>query len=255
MSTVITLDIGNTRTHLARMEGDRVAISTAVPTADVIHNPAVLDAWAGLHDADGFAFCSVVPDATAALRPWLDARNRPVFHLTANCCPGLPIHYPKPQEIGQDRLANALGASQRYGSPAVVIDMGTAVTFDIVSRSGGYEGGIIAPGLEVMTRYLHEQTALLPELDASQLVVSEIIGKSTRSAMSTGCAIGFTGMIRALLEEVKTALAAIDATSPNVVITGGSAGTLPKQWLSEIHYDPDLTLHGLRIGFERWSEK
>ena len=125
----------------------------------------------------------------------------PVFQLTCDKKLGVPIGYPRPAEIGQDRLANAAGAHALFGTPAIVIDMGTAVTFDIVTKTHGYEGGIIAPGVEVMRRYLHEQTALLPKLDDS-LQIDRAIGQSTIEAMRIGTVIGFGGMIQALLDGV-----------------------------------------------------
>ena len=112
--------------------------------------------------ANSVSFCSVVPSINESLEAYLATFKLPLFHLTYESCTGLTLAYPNPSEIGEDRIANAIAAQEYYGTPAVVIDMGTAVTFDIIS-SKGYEGGVIAP-VNLMTRYLHEQTALLPEL-------------------------------------------------------------------------------------------
>jgi type III pantothenate kinase len=159
--------------------------------------------------------------------------------------------YPKPEEIGQDRIANAIAAQEYYGTPAVVIDMGTAVTFDIVS-SKGYEGGIIAPGLAIMRNYLHDQTALLPELSEEDLVAVEgAIGKSTLQAMQLGVAIGFSGMIEALLKRVREELQSKGEPEPVVLSTGGSIANLTRDWAEKSEFVENLTLMGLAVAAGR----
>ena len=152
--------------------------------------------------------------------------GKQIFHPTCESCLGLTLSYPKPKEIGQDRIANAIAAQEYHGIPAIVIDMGTAVTFDIVT-SQGYEGGIIAPGLKVMTHYLHEQTALLPELASEDLIeVEGAIGKSTVHAMKLGVAVGFSGMIDALRTRVLDELKERGEAEPVVLSTGGGIANL-----------------------------
>ena len=129
--------------------------------------------------------------------------------------------------------------------------MGTAVTFDIIT-SQGYEGGIIAPGLKVMTRYLHEQTALLPELAAEDLVdVEGAIGKSTVHAMKLGVAVGFSCMIEALRKRVVTELNERGEQDAVVLSTGGSIANLTKDWAGKSEFVENLTLMGLAVAFER----
>jgi len=129
--------------------------------------------------------------------------------------------------------------------------MGTAVTFDIVS-SKGYEGGIIAPGLAVMTKYLHEQTALLPELSAEDLLdVEGAIGKSTVHAMKLGVAVGFSGMIDALLKKVTDELRQRGESDPVVLSTGGSVANLTKDWAQKSRFVQNLTLMGLAVAAGR----
>ncbi|HVY70029.1 MAG TPA: type III pantothenate kinase [Verrucomicrobiae bacterium] len=256
---VLCIDVGNTRVHAGVLSGGRVLSQCAVPT------PQAADAAAGLgprlaelargpNAPTGIALCSVVPKVTAALQPILAATGWPLFHLTADICPklGLPLDYPNPAQIGQDRLALAFGTLAYHGAPAVAIDLGTAVTFDVLNKQGAYAGGIIAPGLGLMTRYLHEQTALLPELDPNDLISSAGIGTSTVEAMKIGCSTGFAGMIRAILDRLLAELKRRGEGEVCVVATGGSAGQLPKAWLGEIHFDPDLLLRGLE---ESWKRK
>lgn len=252
---ILCLDIGNTHAHWGLWSNGSIEAAGDVPTSGVISGSGLEEIFDGV-DADGLAgvsYCSVVPAATEAVSGRLPAivGQKRVFHLTADSCPGLGIHYPHPREIGQDRLANSIAAQALFGAPAVVIDMGTAVTFDVITPEGGYEGGLIAPGLAVMARYLHEKTALLPALDPDSLIFSAGIGKSTLEAMKLGCAIGFSGMIRALLNQVLEEMKRLGHTDVNVVATGGSVGSLPRHWLDELKFDIHLTLKGLAEAFCR----
>src|SRR5437899_2086157 len=109
--------------------------------------------------------------------------------LTHKTISGVGIDYPRPETIGPDRLANAVAARHHFGAPVVVVDFGTAVTFDVVNRAGDYAGGIIAPGLAAMTDYLHEKTALLPSIKIRE--IKRVIGKSTEEAMLIGAVHGY----------------------------------------------------------------
>lgn len=252
---LLAIDIGNTHTHFGRVQGREVDADTtgSLPTSALADPENQLFRWVGeqMPDADGVAYCSVVPGATRLLEAFLQKHPaRPAkscFRLDAHSCP-IPIHYPNPEEIGPDRLAVAIGATLLHGPPVIVVDMGTAVTLDVVTRRG-YEGGIIAPGLEIMTRYLHEQTALLPKLNPEDLAISAGIGKTTREAMNIGCSVGFAGMIEALLERVIREIEQNDPAAVTVMMTGGSTGILPRRWLERFEYHPDLTLAGVAEAF------
>lgn len=257
---ILCVDIGNTHTHYSILENRRALFSGTLQTDEIDDAekgvPCLLFS-PELHafEPAGISFCSVVPAATEKLSAVIAecAKNLPSCRISHENCPGLGIHYPNPREIGPDRLANCIGAQARFGAPAVIIDMGTAVTFDILSRDG-YEGGIIAPGLEIMTRYLHEQTALLPALNREDLLLAENfdgIGKSTLSAMRLGCAVGFAGMIEKLLATVLTQLERWDIHNPKIIATGGCAGILPRDWKTKIHWAPFITVQGLEEAFLR----
>jgi len=253
------LDIGNTSAH--------AAIVTLQPRAEPAFEPLgdtptkqLADPTAGLtpllqqhgDNLDGLAFCSVVPAATAAFQTLLASLAWPhqTFHLRWDTVPNLPLLPYTPKEIGQDRLANAIAARALLSLPAVVIDMGTAVTFDIVTERG-YEGGVIAPGLGVMTRYLHEQTALLPALDPNDLAAAEGIGRTTIDAMKLGVAVGFAGMIEALQRRTEAELETLfPGQKVSYVATGGSAGALPSDWVGTMRFEPDLTLLGLAFAYQ-----
>jgi type III pantothenate kinase len=156
---------------------------------------------------------------------------------------GVGIDYPKPQSIGADRLANAVAVAELYGFPAIVVDFGTAVTFDIVSERRTYVGGVIAPGLEAMTNFLYQRTALLPRLSLKE--PRRAVGRSTIEAMLSGAVFGYRGLVREILARIRADQ--FPRKKVCVVATGGYArliaGRLPEIGVIR----PHLTLEGLRI--------
>ena len=250
----LCIDVGNTSIHYGLVSGQNVQSSGHFPTHNFDSTPSAEFAQAVaplIAQAEGVSYCSVVPAINENLCASLTEFAKPIFHLTCETCTGLDLAYPKPHEIGEDRIANAIAAQEFYRIPAIVIDMGTAVTFDIIS-SRGYEGGIIAPGLAVMTRYLHEQTALLPELKPEDLVnIEGAIGKSTVDAMKLGVAVGFSGMIQSILDKVSDGLADRGELNPVVLSTGGSVANLTKEWAQKSEFVQDLTLMGLGVSAKR----
>lgn len=192
------------------------------------------------------AFCSVVPRATAKAASAIKRHWKLTpFQLNHQTVAGLGIDYPRPQTIGADRLANALAARHLCGAPVVVVDFGTAVTFDVVNARGHYIGGIIAPGLAAMTSYLHEKTALLPEIKIRE--VNRVVGKSTEQAMLIGAVHGYRGLIRELIEKLKLEL---KCRRLPVVATGGYARLMANKLPEISTVDPLLTLKGLRLACE-----
>jgi type III pantothenate kinase len=250
----LCIDVGNTSIHYGLVSGQNVQSAGHFPTHNFDSTPSAEFAQVVaplIAQAEGVSYCSVVPAINKNLCASLSEFAKPIFHLTCETCTGLDLAYPKPHEIGEDRIANAIAAQEFYRIPAIVIDMGTAVTFDIIS-SQGYEGGIIAPGLAVMTRYLHEQTALLPELKPEDLVnVEGAIGKSTVDAMKLGVAVGFSGMIQSILDKVSDGLADRGELNPVVLSTGGSVANLTKEWAQKSEFVQDLTLMGLGVSVKR----
>jgi type III pantothenate kinase len=186
---------------------------------------------------------SVVPEKGEVMAAFLGKDGSRVLRLNTKLRLGVGVKYPKPKTIGADRLANAAAAFATFGAPVVVVDFGTAVTFDIISPDGDYVGGVIGPGLEAMTDYLHQRTALLPRI--SLLEPPGAIGKSTKHAMLAGAVYGYRGLVRQILVEIGKELG-IPRNMP-VVATGGYA-TLIAAGLPEIKMVQDnLTLEGLRI--------
>jgi type III pantothenate kinase len=189
------------------------------------------------------ALSSVVPKATPHVVRMAQQRWRLVpFELTARTMRMLAVDYARPATIGADRLANAIAAKHQYGAPVVVVDFGTAVTFDVVDRRGRYIGGIIAPGLSAMTSYLHEKTALLPRIQVRE--VDSVIGRSTTEAMQIGAVHGYRGLIRELILKIRQEL---HARRLPVVATGGCASLLAAKLPEITAVEPLLTLEGLRL--------
>jgi type III pantothenate kinase len=242
---ILAIDIGNTHTDIGLADQDRVLKSTRVRT-DEWGKKEVTDRlrrFVGRRVIQGTAIASVVPAATSLVEETIEAtlESRCVCLSHRNVV-GLGVDYPKPNSIGADRLANAMAALKRFGGPVVVVDFGTAVTFDVVDRRGYYVGGIIAPGLGAMTDYLHEKTALLPRVTIRD--PKRTIGKSTREAMLIGAVKGYRGLISNLIRELK---AELNERRLRVVATGGYADLMAKGLPEVSIVDQYLTLDGLRL--------
>jgi type III pantothenate kinase len=242
---ILLFDIGNTNTHVGLANNQRVMRYADIPTAAFFSAKAgkQLRKFVGKVEIRDVVICSVVPRATpriqSVIRSFWKLR---AIELTPKTVRGVGIDYPKPNTIGPDRLANAVAARQHFGAPVVVVDFGTAVTFDVVDACGNYVGGIIAPGLAAMTDYLHERTALLPRITIRE--VKSPVGKSTEHAMLVGAVHGYRGLVRELIVELKREL---KAERLPVVATGGYARLIAAK-LSEITaIEPNLTLEGLRL--------
>src|SRR5215510_3052894 len=203
---LLLLDIGNTHTHLGLSSRDAVWRQTNSSTLGWSDGSTVdeIRRFIGERRIEGIAFCNVVPKATPACLEFARNLSVPVLELNSETIAGVGIDYPKPKSIGADRLANAVAVKAFFGVPALVVDFGTAVTFDVVDRAGNYVGGIIAPGLSAMTDYLHEKTALLPRIEIRE--PRHIIGKNTEEAMLIGAVHGYRGLIHGLINELKTEL-------------------------------------------------
>lgn len=241
----LLLDIGNTHTHVGLAGRKRVHRHCDLPTTGwrTGANETALRRWlAGRAIVHG-AFCSVVPAVVPRVRASLRRLCGAVPHeLTAQSIQGVGIDYPRPRTIGADRLANALAARHHFGCPAVVVDFGTAVTFDVVNAVGNYIGGIIAPGLAAMTDYLHEKTALLPRIRIRE--PRSVVGRSTNEAMLIGAVHGYRGLIRELLGELR---AELKTRRLPVVATGGYARLISRSMPEITAVEPLLTLEGLRL--------
>ncbi len=184
---------------------------------------------------------SVVPGKNSAVSS--AAGKIGVLWLNSTLNLGVGIDYPKPKSIGADRLANAAAVTTLYGCPAIVVDFGTAVTFDIVSDRCNYIGGVIAPGLEAMTNFLYQRTALLPKLSLKE--PRRAIGRSTIDAMLSGAIFGYRGLVREIIARVRSEQ--FPRRKVHIVATGGYARLIAAQLPEISAVRPHLTLEGLRV--------
>ncbi len=242
---ILLLDIGNTHPHIGLANRRRVVKQINVPTGEWFggKSKSRMAQLVGAKEITGAVLCSVVPRATPPARKAVRALwQLDVLELTPETVRGVGIDYPKPDSIGPDRLANAVAARRRFGAPVVVVDFGTAVTFDVVNAGGDYAGGIIAPGLAAMTDYLHEKTALLPKIRIRE--IKTVVGKSTEQAMLIGAVHGYRGLVRELIAGLKRELRVKNLP---VVATGGYAKLMAAKLPEISAVEPNLTLEGLRL--------
>ena len=234
----LLIDNSNTRTKFALGDEAGLLAGRRVLSTAEIAPDSLAATTAGL-DYSAVLMASVVPAKAAVIREFFAARC-PVHDLDFRSPLGMGIDYPQPAQIGADRLANAAGVLTRHGAPAIVIDFGTAVTFDVISAEPAYCGGVIAPGLGAMSGYLPQHTALLPAIDL--LEPASAIGKSTVHAMQAGAVFGYRGLVREIIGRIRDELGG----RPKVIATGGDAAIIARG-LPEIDcVDADLTMEGLR---------
>ncbi len=235
----LLVDVSNSFTKVAFASRARVGRAIHISTAEL--SARRLDQILRKGGARTIVACSVVPKKNRKIEQ--AAGKRRIIWLTPKVRLNVRIDYPNPSSIGPDRLANAVAVTELYGPPAIVIDFGTAVTFDIVSAGRGYIGGVIAPGLEAMTNFLYDRTALLPRISLRE--PRRAVGKTTYEAMLAGAIFGYRGLVREILGQI------VREQFPNaklhVVATGGYAKLIARQ-LSEVEaVHENLTLEGLRL--------
>jgi type III pantothenate kinase len=239
-SDYLLIDISNSYAKIAFASKRRVSAPVRISTGQL--TSAFVVGFFKKRKVRKVVVSSVVPAKNPSIIKATRKRAN-VIWLDSKLNLGVGIDYPKPRSIGADRLANAAAAAELYGFPAVVVDFGTAVTFDVISERRAYVGGVIAPGLEAMTNYLYQRTALLPRISLKE--PRRAVGKSTIEAMLSGALFGYRGLVREILARIKAEQFA--QKKVYVIATGGYArliaGGLPEIGLIR----PHLTLEGLRI--------
>lgn len=236
----LLIDVSNSYAKLAFASRKRISRPTRIGTAEL--SSSVVTEFLRWRQVKKLVVSSVVPAKNSTISK--AAHNKaPVLWLTCQRKLGITIDYPNPQSIGADRLANAAAIAELYGCPAIVVDFGTAVTFDVVSQTCRYIGGVIAPGLEAMTNFLYQRTALLPKVSLKE--PRRAVGKSTLAAIRSGAVFGYRGLVREILGRIKAEQ--FSRKQVVVVATGGYARLIARHVpeLGIVH--PHLTLEGLRI--------
>jgi type III pantothenate kinase len=244
MDYFFVIDIGNTSTHIGLACGRRILRQGRMATREGREERKImmlLRKLAAGRAVKAAVLCSVVPGLnplwTQVLQKLCGKEPLVVGHrIHLN----IKVDYPQPETIGADRLADTAAAWELYKSAVIVADFGTALTFDAVTGDGRYVGGVIAPGLPLMTDYLAERTALLPEIELDGKFKN--IGRSTSEAMRIGVVVGYRGMVREILNHVK---AGMKERKIHFCATGGYAGLALKGLDAPVDIVPDLTLDGL----------
>lgn len=248
---LLCIDVGNTNTVLGLFEGDTLAHSWRIntdarTTADELalkFNGLLRDEYA----VSGVSVCSTVPPVLRELRTTLSRYFDEVPHVVVEpgTKTGVPILTDFPKEVGSDRIVNSLAAHELYGGPAIVVDFGTSTNLDVVSAKGEFLGGALAPGIEISIDALAARAAQLRKVEL--LRPRSVIGKNTVEALQSGAVYGFAGQVDGLVERITAELGGVNA----VIATGGLAGIVVPESRTITHHDPDLTLQGLRLVFER----
>lgn len=246
--TLLVVDVGNSSTVLGLYRRGRIQRTRRLPTAEIGPRRFTRAARDLLQSVvpDGGAWASVVPHVNAVLEKSLKSLCRDsVVGVQHELNLGAPITYPDPAAMGPDRLANLAGTVARYPLPAIVVDIGTATTFDIIRARKGYVGGVIAPGPDLMLDYLADRTALLPHIELHP--VRSPVGRSTTQAMQLGALHGYRGMVKEIVQQLLKKLPAAKVT---LCATGGYAAWVLRGMELPFVYDRDLTLYGIARIYE-----
>jgi type III pantothenate kinase len=251
---LLAIDVGNTETVVGVFRDEELAWRWRMATVPDRTADELALLFGGFlqqqelsfdRNVTGVVLSSVVPSATQALREVVRRyfRFQPVV-VEPGVKTGVPVLTDNPKEVGADRIVNALAAFTAYGGPCVVVDFGTATTFDCVSDRGEYVGGVIAPGLQVAARALFEHTARLPLVEL--VAPPAAIGKNTVESVQSGLIYGYAALIDGMVERISKELG-----HPTVVATGGLASVVIEECRTIDHHEPWLTLEGLRLVFEK----
>lgn len=252
---LLAVDVGNTQTMLGVFDGERLGSHWRIATRRERTADELALLFGGFLQQEGLSFskqitgvviASVVPDQTQALREMV----RDYFHFSPvivepGIRTGIPILTDNPKEVGADRIVNALAAFSRYGGPCIVVDFGTATTYDAVSADGEYLGGAIAPGIQVSGAALFAAAARLPRVEIR--VPRSVIGKNTVESVQSGLLFGTAAEVDGIVERMQKELGG----GATVVATGGLAEPVVSACHTVQHHEPWLTLEGLRLVFEK----
>jgi type III pantothenate kinase len=254
MNVLLALDVGNTHTVLGVFENGRLRAHWRIATdsettadeLDVLLRSLFAGDGVDPGGVRGMIVSSVVPDYDAVLRKLAEKRFgvRPMF-VEPGVRTGVPICYDNPHEVGADRIVNAVAAVARYGAPVIVLDFGTATTFDVVGPKGEYLGGVIAPGLGISADALFERAARLVRVDIRK--PPRVIGRNTMESIQSGLFHGYSALIEGVVGRLREEL----GSEAKVVATGGLAQVFADELTFLDAVDPDLALEGLRIIWEK----
>ncbi|MFM7597856.1 MAG: type III pantothenate kinase [Actinomycetota bacterium] len=249
--TLLAIDVGNTNTVLGLFEGDELTRSWRIKTdarstADEMEL-VFRGLLAGQPAVSGIALCSSVPAVLREMRAMLDQYHSdiPTVIVEPGTKTGVSVITDNPKEVGTDRIVNTIAAFHLYGGPSIVVDFGTSTNLDVVSAKGEFLGGALAPGIEISLDALAQRAAQLRKVELVR--PRSAIGKNTVEALQSGALYGFAGQVDGLVRRISDELGGVSA----VIATGGLAPIVVPESETITHHDPDLTLVGLRLVFEK----
>jgi type III pantothenate kinase len=245
---LLAADVGNTQTVYGVFDGPRLAERYRVATerrttADELY--VLISALLDLDAVDGVCLSATVPALVREYEGFADRAGLPALVLGPGVSTGIALRYDDPREIGPDRIANAVAAKERYGSPSIVVDFGTSTNFDVVSPEGEYVGGVLAPGIEISMDALFARAARLFRVDFAP--PPTVIGKTTQTALQSGLVYGFAGQVDEIVTRIRDEL----GEPAPAIATGGLAELIAPHSRTLERVDPFLTLEGLRLVYSR----
>lgn len=248
---LLAIDVGNTNTVLGMFEGEDLRHSWRIKTDARTTADEIALVFRGLlADADGvtgIALCSTVPSVLREMRTMLDRYYGDVTTVIVEpgTRTGVPVLTDNPKEVGADRIVNTIAAHHLYGGPCIVVDFGTSTNLDVVSAKGEFLGGALAPGIEISLDALASRAAQLRKVEL--VAPRSVIGKNTVEALQSGALYGFAGQVDGLVDRIIEEIGDVTA----VIATGGLAPIVVPESQTITHHEPDLTLVGLRLVFEK----
>ena len=249
---LLAIDVGNTNTVLGLFDGPELARSWRIKTdARATADELALTCRGLLDDQPtitGVALCSTVPSVLRELRDMLNRyyAEVPRIIVEPGIRTGVPILTDNPKEVGSDRIINTLAAFERHGGPCIVVDFGTSTNLDVVSARGEFLGGALAPGIEISLEALASRAAQLRKIEL--VAPRSVVGKNTVEALQSGALYGFAGQVDGLVDRI---VAELGGSVTAVIATGGLAPLVIGETRTVTVHEPDLTLFGLRLVYER----
>jgi len=255
---IVVIDAGNTNIVVGIYEGKQLLHAWRLGT----NRSATVDEYGmtvynlfryaelSMDDVEGVMISSVVPPLMWTLEQLsVHYLRKTPYVVGPGIKTGLNIRYENPREVGADRIVNSVAAIEKYGTPAIVVDFGTATTFDYIDAGGSYLGGAIVPGIEISTEALYQRAAKLPRIELAK--PKSVIGRNPVTSMQAGIIYGYAGLVDGIVGRIKKEF----RTTPRVIATGGLADLIAGESETIETVDPQLTLEGLRILYDRNAEE
>ncbi|HBJ73133.1 MAG TPA: type III pantothenate kinase [Actinobacteria bacterium] len=252
---LLTVDVGNTNTVMGMFDGEDLTASWRIKTDARDTADEIALTFRGLLDGHapitGIALCSTVPSVLREMRIMLARyfNNIETVIVEPGVKTGVPVLTDNPKEVGTDRIVNTVAAFALYGGPSIVVDFGTSTNIDVISGKGEFLGGSFAPGIEISLEALAQRAAALRKVELVRPRAA--IGKNTVEALQSGALYGFAGQVDGIVDRISEELDEVTA----IIATGGLATIVIDESRTITHHEPDLTLIGLRLVFERNSAR